>query len=383
MEHEIDYQCFVTFLKEGLEDTDDKKLNELETLVEFYEEFPPDEIDDTDSDYAKEELERIARAVLPNLRRKLHTEEKQWLMIKDGKFVLVTQATDEVEPKDIKAQLNNKQLDLIDRSLTEIDNRHREALLSLFSEMYEKSATVIEQFELLEKIYLSYQYSIEKDVNYIEFLRKLCDFCEKYPSEVFYKDSYKYYEDLAKYYRAKYEHADSAQSLKSALLVLEKTSKKDDLLPLKLKFTRAMRIQYGLAGDEPNASETFIEENKLNRRILGKSEKSWIHIISDNCQNPSKVAKSAFWLVLLSTIIFSFVGIKSASDIQSFFEGDKYWYIVLWDSFYFSVVTFTTLGYGDFSPGNGISRVMANIVSVSGLLLSSLFLVTLVRKYGR
>lgn len=383
MENKIDYHCFVNFLKDGLKDTDNKELNELETIFEFFEDYPPEEIDDTDSDYAKEELERIARAILPNLRRKLNAEENQWLTIEDGKYVYIAQEINVDQPQDIKTQLNEKQLELIEKNEASIDNSDREALLSLFAENYKDDATVSEQFELLEKIYRSYQYSIEKDVNYIKFLNKLCEFCQKNKNEDFYKDSYKYYEDLAKYYRAKYEHSDSAQSLNSALLILKSSDQNDESLSQKLKYTRAMRIQYSLAGDEPNASKTFIEENKLNRRILGKSEKSWIHVISDNCQSPSKVVITAIWLVLISTIIFSLTGIESDSCTQSFFEGDKSWYIVLWDSFYFSIVTFTTLGYGDFSPGNGISRLMANLVSVLGLLLSSLFLVTLVRKYGR
>ncbi len=54
-----------------------------------------------------------------------------------------------------------------------------------------------------------------------------------------------------------------------------------------------------------------------------------------------------------------------------------------WTSIYFSLVTFTTLGYGDYSPPAGLGRFVASVEAVSGLLFMSLYLVTFVRKYGR
>ena len=51
--------------------------------------------------------------------------------------------------------------------------------------------------------------------------------------------------------------------------------------------------------------------------------------------------------------------------------------------FYFSVVTFTTLGYGDFSPVNAFTRLISSSEAICGLLLTSLFMVTVVRKYAR
>ncbi|HHX8564391.1 TPA: ion channel [Vibrio diabolicus] len=51
-------------------------------------------------------------------------------------------------------------------------------------------------------------------------------------------------------------------------------------------------------------------------------------------------------------------------------------------SVYFALVTFTTLGYGDFSPVGAV-RFVATAQALLGLLLTSLFMVTLVRKFSR
>ncbi len=52
------------------------------------------------------------------------------------------------------------------------------------------------------------------------------------------------------------------------------------------------------------------------------------------------------------------------------------------DSLYFSVVTFTTLGYGDFQPKPGY-RLWAGIEAVLGAALMAVFVVCLTRKYIR
>lgn len=50
---------------------------------------------------------------------------------------------------------------------------------------------------------------------------------------------------------------------------------------------------------------------------------------------------------------------------------------------YFSVVTFTTLGYGDLQPTPGLARLLAGTEALLGAALMALFVVALTRKYTR
>ena len=50
---------------------------------------------------------------------------------------------------------------------------------------------------------------------------------------------------------------------------------------------------------------------------------------------------------------------------------------------YFSMVTFTTLGYGDLYPNPGFPRALAAGEAVLGMILMSLFTVVLARKFIR
>ena len=53
------------------------------------------------------------------------------------------------------------------------------------------------------------------------------------------------------------------------------------------------------------------------------------------------------------------------------------------ESLYFSIVTFATVGYGDYLPVNLIARFCAVFEALSGIILTPLFLVALTRRYLR
>jgi len=54
-----------------------------------------------------------------------------------------------------------------------------------------------------------------------------------------------------------------------------------------------------------------------------------------------------------------------------------------WTALYFSVVTFTTLGYGDLQPPPGPMRLFAGTEAILGACLMALFIVCLARKFTR
>ena len=53
------------------------------------------------------------------------------------------------------------------------------------------------------------------------------------------------------------------------------------------------------------------------------------------------------------------------------------------DAVYFSTVTFTTLGFGDYRPCTQAARILAGLEAFTGALTMALFAVTLAKRYGR
>ncbi len=91
-------------------------------------------------------------------------------------------------------------------------------------------------------------------------------------------------------------------------------------------------------------------------------------------EKPYKAFLSALFMIFFSSSIFYFSGglvYQGNTIVPSYF-----------DSLYFSVITFNTLGYGDYHP-IGNFRLMAMVEALSGLFLVPLFLVALTRKYLR
>ena len=92
-------------------------------------------------------------------------------------------------------------------------------------------------------------------------------------------------------------------------------------------------------------------------------------------EQPGKVIISAISIILIFTFLFMISGISDTS-IGGFTSNNFI------DCVYFSVITFTTLGYGDFRPLEGCGRVFAGTEAFIGALMMALFIYTFARRTG-
>ncbi len=92
-------------------------------------------------------------------------------------------------------------------------------------------------------------------------------------------------------------------------------------------------------------------------------------------EQPGKVIISAIIIILIFTFLFMSSGISN-----SIIGGSTSKYFL--DCAYFSVITFTTLGYGDFRPLEGWGRIFAGTEAFIGALMMALFVYTFARRTG-
>ncbi|MBI3795106.1 MAG: pentapeptide repeat-containing protein, partial [Nitrospinae bacterium] len=94
-----------------------------------------------------------------------------------------------------------------------------------------------------------------------------------------------------------------------------------------------------------------------------------------------------FWFsavyILWFAVMYGFIGIAGAGeDIKAFSvsqsAGENM--AVLFHAFYYSMVTFTTVGYGDLTTV-GIGKAVAMMEAYSGPFLVSLFVITIYKRY--
>ena len=140
------------------------------------------------------------------------------------------------------------------------------------------------------------------------------------------------------------------------------------------------RRQYDVSG-------RFYRLERVMRRMQLRpfsSEWLWSKLLDMLCgygENAARVINFSGLIIFLSASIYFFCGLNGShgklifNEQFTFLENSSQFFECL----YFSVITFTTTGYGDFSPV-GFSRVMAAIEAFTGAFSISLFMVVFVRK---
>lgn len=99
---------------------------------------------------------------------------------------------------------------------------------------------------------------------------------------------------------------------------------------------------------------------------------------------PLRIVALSLLIITICAALYSFTGLNYHDSFhriscdQSFSENLSYFI----SSLYFSVVTFTTLGYGDINPV-GISRAIAALEAFTGSFTIALFVVVFVKKMTR
>ncbi len=97
------------------------------------------------------------------------------------------------------------------------------------------------------------------------------------------------------------------------------------------------------------------------------------YLIWGHGERPSKTFYTAVGVILICAIFYTWGPlVKSGFIFMPSF----------WESLYFSITTFTNLGYGDITPV-GVSKLMVALESFCGIFLMPLFIIGLSRKYLR
>jgi len=101
-------------------------------------------------------------------------------------------------------------------------------------------------------------------------------------------------------------------------------------------------------------------------------------------ERPKRVIVFSFLVIIFCSLLFFTVGIEFSGQ-PIIYQAGFSWSETLFNylqCLYFSVVTFTTLGYGDYIPV-GLSRVASALEAFTGSFTIALFVVVFVRKLTR
>jgi len=161
---------------------------------------------------------------------------------------------------------------------------------------------------------------------------------------------------------------------------------------------RSVKRMFQEADDRDAASSFAMREKRQQRRDLWRGRAEWLRSLSGlrrfgqwltHCVLEAICGyfENFFLPVLWSIVIIAGCGLAYASGdgilpAQGAAPPAELRQTVgLTDGLYFSAVTFTTLGYGDYRPRPGPWRLVAGAEAFAGVFLMSVFVVTLAHRY--
>ncbi|PSQ26024.1 hypothetical protein BRD01_01410 [Halobacteriales archaeon QS_8_65_32] len=177
---------------------------------------------------------------------------------------------------------------------------------------------------------------------------------------------------------------------------------------LELTYLKAKRGASSV-GDSDDAAHFFVREMRYRRRRyrertgdpslpvrdrLGALSRwftnGFLALVAGYGERPQRVIATAISVVLTSALLYPFEwvgGVRTADGVYLYGNrptlAAELAAFAYDNSLYFSVVTFTTLGYGDSSPAGGLARLLASAEAVSDAFFAALFVFALGRRVTR
>ncbi|MCP4988759.1 MAG: pentapeptide repeat-containing protein [Colwellia sp.] len=130
--------------------------------------------------------------------------------------------------------------------------------------------------------------------------------------------------------------------------------------------------------------ELTMRRLQLPRYSLKRTISKMVDLFCGYGEAPLRIIGLSMAIIFICAIIYAFTGLSFQDEVQAVNTTqtlDKNISLFA-SSLYYSIVTFTTLGYGDFTPV-GISRAIAAIEAFTGSFTIALFVVVFVKKMTR
>lgn len=130
--------------------------------------------------------------------------------------------------------------------------------------------------------------------------------------------------------------------------------------------------------------EMIMRRKQMPRWSFGRFISKIVDIFCGYGEKPIRVILFSISIIITFAILYFLLGLSFSGDSLAFNPELSVWENsqIFFSSLYFSVVTFTTLGYGDLAP-IGIARALAALEAFIGSFTLALFVVVFVKKMTR
>jgi hypothetical protein len=151
---------------------------------------------------------------------------------------------------------------------------------------------------------------------------------------------------------------------------------------------RRLRIECEARGLYDDAGHFHYRERLMHQELLPRFSTAWVlsRLVQMVCgygESAARVVAFSLGLITLCALLYCFLPLAGSQILSFSFDNSFMANLrVFGNCLYYSVVTFTTLGYGDIAP-LGFAKVVAALEAFTGAFSMSLFVVVFVRKMAR
>ncbi len=357
-------------------------INGYDFLLDYIKEDFDDELDLSDSEYDEEKVEDYAQSVIDEFEAYLKDNCNEWMSIrspykwirkKPGLESELIGSSDEdkvEEQKELTLSADEEEVLQKEEKLLNEDE------YQILKNLYEKYLNTSNQERIAEIAVKMAWWNDDNDK--IPFGEKvnLWDTAAEKTISAAMPGGHRWYKKAGETCDKYMDHNESVKFYEKAFEQGEKEAAESDWLIMVAKICIK---NAEISREDKIASKMFIKEHDVILRDsnfpnnIGWFLYKWLFNYGES---PLRVAMVAAVFIFLCAVAYSLIGIQPS--IEKVPPEHSFW-----TSLYYSVVTFTTLGYGDFSPKLGWARFISSTEAVVGLLLTSFFLVSIYRKYTR
>lgn len=146
---------------------------------------------------------------------------------------------------------------------------------------------------------------------------------------------------------------------------------------LKAQEMKMLKENYHNQGQYDWEDEAYVQFKRFERKSSGNVWTKMGVLLDWLGGYGTKPLKVFLWML---GVVFIFGLLYWLPDCTDIVANPENYVFKLWHPFYYSMITFLTVGYGDFAAQNGITALLAGIEGFLGVFLMSYFSVSLVRK---
>ena len=130
--------------------------------------------------------------------------------------------------------------------------------------------------------------------------------------------------------------------------------------------------------------EMIMRRYQMPRASFARFMSKMVDLFCGYGEIPIRVVIFSLTLIFICSLAYFSLGISSGGELIGFNAASSFAdnFMVWANCFYYSVVTFTTVGYGDITPV-GVSKIVAALEAFSGSFTMALFVVVFVKKMTR